>query len=84
MDEESGQDRSRKKPTSKRVVMRVSNNTKNVPVGCNGIIEGKEESVNTRCRPYEAAKHVESSVQTIMFSNTKRETHPAYQSTIGI
>jgi hypothetical protein len=51
--------------------MRESNNTANVPVGCHGIIEGEEGSVNTRS--YETAKPVASSVQTVMFSDTKRE-----------
>jgi hypothetical protein len=44
---ESGQDRTRNNPTSKRVVMRTSNNNVNVPVGCHGIMEG-EEGIATR------------------------------------
>jgi hypothetical protein len=36
-------------------------------------MEGEEGSVNTRFTPYETTKPVTSSVQTVMFSNTKRE-----------
>jgi hypothetical protein len=54
-------------PTSKRVVMRESNNAANVPVGRHGIIKGEEGNNFTRSTPYETAKPVASSVQTVIF-----------------
>jgi hypothetical protein len=76
--EESGQDTTRDKPTSKQVEMRESiresSNNANVPVGCHGIAEG--EGVATQSMPYETVEKdnpVASSVQTVMFSDTRRE-----------
>jgi hypothetical protein len=70
---ESSQDRTRNKPTSNRVATRESNYTANVPVGCHGIMEGKGGNNVTRSTPYKTAKLVASNVQTVMFSDTKRE-----------
>jgi hypothetical protein len=76
-DAESSSDRTHEKPTSKRVAMKTTiervANTTNMPVGCHGNMEGKEE-VATPSMPYEIVeidKHVASGVQTVMFSEKR-------------